>query len=228
MGSPVVDENGQRYTVRCGVDVSEHQGVIDWAALAAEEIEFAILRAGYRGYGAEGKLLEDAFFETNLRGAAENGLDVGVYFFSQATSTAEAEEEADFLIALLRRCAPEKLALPVFFDWEHIDFDTARTDAVTAETMTQCAVAFCERVREAGYTPGIYTFRFPAYFEYDLTAIRDYPLWIGAVGDTPDFYYAFDIWQFSTEGSLAGVEVNVDLDAIFVPVEETTERVGAE
>lgn len=227
-GVPVFDENGRRYTVRYGVDVSEHQGVIDWTALASEDIEFAILRAGYRGYGTEGKLVEDIYFGDNVRGAAENGLDIGVYFFSQATSVVEAEEEADFLIGLLRRCAPEKLALPVFFDWEKIGYDTARTDDVTDEMMTECTVAFCERLREAGYTAGVYTFRFPAYFSYDLSRISDYPLWIGAVGDTPDFYYAFDIWQYSTEGRLAGVDGDIDLDAIFVPVDETADSAPAE
>ena len=227
-GVPVIDENGQYYEVRYGVDVSEHQGAIDWAALAAEDIGFAILRADYRGYGTEGRLVEDAYFGDNIRGAAENGLDIGVYFFSQAPSVEEAEEEADFLIGLLRSYAPEKLALPVFFDWEKIGYDTARTDDVTDEMMTECTVAFCERVREAGYTAGVYTFRFPAYFSYDLSRISDYPLWIGAVGDTPDFYYAFDIWQYSTEGRLAGVDGNIDLDAIFVPVDETAESVQPE
>jgi GH25 family lysozyme M1 (1,4-beta-N-acetylmuramidase) len=98
----ITDENGVRYTVRDGVDVSEHQGEIDWTKLAADGVDFAILRAGYRGYGAAGRLMEDAFFKQNIAGALENGVDVGVYFFSQATSAEEAEEEADFLLALLR------------------------------------------------------------------------------------------------------------------------------
>lgn len=218
--APILGEDGQSYTPRFGVDVSEHQGKIDWAALCEKTvIDFAILRVGYRGYGTEGKLMEDAFFAENLRGAYENGLDIGVYFFSQAATTAEAEEEADFLIGILRGYAPEKLALPVFFDWERIDFDTARTDNVTDEMMTDCAIAFCERVRTAGYTAGVYTFRFPAYFSYDLSRIKDYPLWIGAVGEASDFYYAFDIWQYSTQGLLPGVDGNIDLDVIFTPVQ---------
>ena len=214
----IVDENGVHYTKRLGVDVSEHQGTVDWTALAGRNVEFAILRAGYRGYGEAGTLNEDICFADNLRGTQENGIDIGIYFFSQATNTAEAEEEADFLIGLLRSYAPENLALPVFYDWEHIDYDYARTDDVTDETVTDCTVAFCERLREAGYDAGVYTFRFFAYHSYDLSRIKDYPLWIGAVGKNPDFYYGFDIWQRAVGGTLDGIEGKVDIDMIFVPV----------
>ena len=219
----IVDENGVRYERRLGVDLSEHQSSIDWAALAADGIEFAILRAGYRGYGQEGSLNEDACFADNLRGAAEQGVEIGIYFFSQATNTAEAEEEADFLIGLLRSYAPTNLTLPVFYDWEHIDYAYARTDDVTDETVTDCTVAFCERLRAAGYEAGVYTFRFFAYHSYDLSRIKEYPLWIGAVGKNPDYYYAFDIWQRSTAGRLDGIEGKVDINVIFVPEQAETE-----
>ena len=202
------------------LDISEHQGTVDWTALAGRNVEFAILRAGYRGYGEAGTLNEDACFADNLRGTQENGIDIGIYFFSQATNTAEAEEEADFLIGLLRSYAPENLTLPVFYDWEHIDYDYARTDDVTDETVTDCTVAFCERLRAAGYEGGVYTFRFFAYHSYDLSRIKDYPLWIGAVGKNPDFYYDFDIWQRSAGGKLEGIESRVDIDVIFEPVGE--------
>jgi len=225
----ITDENGVRYEVRLGIDVSEHQGSIDWSKAASAGVQFAMLRAGYRGYGDEGKLAEDPCFADNLKGTAEAGIDIGVYFFSQATSTAEAEEEADFLIELLRRESPGNLTLPVFFDWEHISFDAARTDDVTDETVTDCAVAFCERLRAAGYEGGVYTYRFFAYHNYDLSRIKDYPLWIGAIGKNPDFYYAFDIWQRSTRGRFDGIEGLVDVDMIFVPVEQApTETEGAE
>ena len=214
----IMGEDGVHYRTRLGIDVSEHQGAVDWAVLAGHGMDFAILRAGYRGYGEAGTLNEDVCFADNLRGTQENGIDIGVYFFSQATNTAEAEEEADFLIGLLRSYAPENLTLPIFYDWEHIDDDTARTDDVPDETVTDCTVAFCERLREAGYDAGVYTFRFFAYQSYDLSRLKDYPLWIGAVGKNPDFYYEFDIWQRSVSGRFEGIEGKVDIDMIFVPV----------
>ena len=217
----IVDENGVHYRKHIGIDVSEHQGSIDWAKLAESKLDFAILRAGFRGYGEEGTLNEDPYFADNLASAAENGFDIGIYFFSQATNTAEAEEEADFLIGLLRAYAPENLTLPVFFDWEHIDYAYARTDDVPDTTVTDCAVAFCERLRDAGYEAGVYTYRFFAYHNYDLSRIKDYPLWIGAVGKNPDFYYDFEIWQRSAAGQFEGIEGKVDVDTIFEPIEKT-------
>lgn len=218
----VTDENGALYLVQRGMDVSEHQGQIDWDALALSEQcpDFALLRAGYRGYGEEGRLCADAWFDENVRGAQKNGIPIGVYFFSQATDEAEAVEEAEFLIFLLAGYAPGEFALPVFFDWEEISGDTARTDAVDGETMTRCALAFCERLEAGGYTAGIYAYRSLAYFRYDLEAIADYPLWIAALSNTPDFRYGFDIWQQSTTGTLPGIEGSVDVDRIFLPVLE--------
>ena len=219
----IVDENGVRYDFRVGIDVSEHQGEIDWAAVAEDPPAFVLIRAGYRGYGAAGRLCEDACFAANIAGALGQGIPVGLYFFSQAISAEEAAEEADFLLELLSDYAPADLSLPVFFDWEDISFDAARTDGLSGETLTDCAVAFCERLAAAGYTAGVYTYRTLAYFRYDLSRISHYPLWIGALGDGPDFYYAFDIWQCSIDGAVPGSEVPVDLDVIFVPRENTTE-----
>lgn len=224
----IVDENGVHYELRTGVDVSEHQGTIDWALAAADGVDFALLRAAYRGYGEAGTLMQDACFRDNVTGAAENGVDIGVYFFSQATSAAEAEEEADFLMDLLNLYVPGTFSLPVFFDWEHINIEPARTDHVSDETLTDCAVAFCERIRAAGYDAGIYAYRYLAYYNYDLPRLAEYPLWIGAVGERPDFYYAFDIWQFSTEGEIGGITGAVDVDAIFVPLESTQNEMSAQ
>lgn len=214
-GQTIRDENGFAYEALRGIDVSEHQGAVDWAQLAADGLDFALLRVGYRGYGESGSLVPDARFTDNIKGASENRIRIGAYFFSQATTVEEAEEEADFLLRLLTLHEPEEFSLPIFFDWEYIEGADARTDGVSGETVTECALAFCERLRDAGYTPGIYTYRSLAYTGYDLSRIREYPLWIGAVGENPDFYYRFDIWQYSIHGSLNGVSGDVDLDVIF-------------
>ena len=214
---------GEAYTVTRGADVSEHQGQIDWSA-AAQDLDFAIVRVGYRGYGLSGVLKYDAWAEENLRGALENRLDLGVYFFSQATNEEEAVEEAEFLLALLDDYGPEKITLPVFYDWEDIAHDDARTDGMDGETVTRCALAFCRRIEEAGYRAGLYAYRYLGYFSYDLSALKDYALWIGAIGSYPDFYYAHEFWQYSAAGSIHGISGEVDLDLRFVKNETNVEE----
>ena len=214
------------WAVEMGVDVSEHQGAIDWAAVRRAGMDFAVIRAGYRGYGESGRLVEDAFFRANMDGARAAGLDVGVYFFSQAVTAEEAEEEADFLLALLADHGPERVTLPVFFDWEDISHDDARTDGLDGETVTACAEAFCARIREAGYTPGIYAYRYLAYFSYDLPRLGDIELWIGALGASSDFYYAHSFWQNAVTGGVDGIEGEVDRDFRFRKLPEPAAEDG--
>ena len=215
---------GTDYRVTRGIDVSEHQGEIDWEAVAASGVEFAMIRAGYRGYGEAGTLREDLFFQANMDGALANGIAVGVYFFSQALNAEEAAEEAAFLLELLEPYGPGALALPVYFDWEDITHDTARTNGLDGETITDCALAFTDAMEAAGYAAGVYAYRYLGYFQYDLTRLAGLSLWIGAVGDWPDFYYAHELWQYSIEGDLPGIDGNVDLDLRF----ERIEAEGAE
>ena len=217
---------GTDFRVTRGIDVSEHQGEIDWAAAAADGIDFAMIRAGYRGYGEAGTLREDIYFQANMDGALGNGVPVGVYFFSQALNAEEAAEEAAFLMELLEPYGPAALALPVYFDWEDITHDAARTNGLDGETITDCALAFADALTAAGYTAGVYAYRYLGYFQYDLTRLAGLSLWIGAVGSWPDFYYAHNLWQYSTEGSVAGIDGPVDLDLRFeklTPEPETTD-----
>ncbi len=208
-GRVTYEHNGRR--ARAGIDVSTHQKDIDWPAVAADGIEFAMLRLGHRGY-SEGGLFLDQAFEQNLRGALDAGLDVGVYFFSQAITPEEAEEEADYLLEVLDG---QELAFPVAFDWESIPGDEARTDGLDGETLTRCAVAFCERVRDAGYRPAVYFNRTQGYLRYDLRDLTEYDLWLAEYDAVPDFYYHFDLWQYSHSGRVAGIEGDVDLDLAF-------------
>lgn len=210
--------------LRYGIDVSEHQGEIDWDVLLKKNsVDFVILRIGYRGYGTEGQLREDAYFRYNLEAALANDLDIGLYFFSQATTLAEAEEEADFVLGLLEELSlpAGSIALPIFFDWEHIDFDEARTDDMSGD-LTDLAIGFCGRIREAGYVPGVYAYRSLAYYSYDLSRLTDYQLWIGALGETPDFYYAHAFWQRAVVTGVDGIEGEVDLNVWFRPLPEPT------
>ncbi len=198
-----------------GIDVSSHQGEIDWAAVKAAGVDFAMLRIGYRGY-TEGGLYEDERFLINAEEAARNGVRVGAYFFSQATDAEEAEEEAAFALELLARLPEGTVTLPVAFDWEYIQTEAARTDEIYGGTMTDCAAAFCDRLAAAGYDPAVYAYRYLAYFMYDLSRLKEYTLWISAVGPRPDFYYRHTLWQYDDAGAVPGIEGEVDLDMLFI------------
>ena len=136
-------------TSRTGIDVSEYQGNIDWAKVKASGIEFAIIRVGYRGYST-GKIVQDAGFAANIKGAEAAGLKVGVYFFSQAITADEASEEADYVLSCIKGCS---LEYPVVFDWEPMGVSTARTDGLSTSVLDGCAGTFCGRITAAGYKP---------------------------------------------------------------------------
>jgi GH25 family lysozyme M1 (1,4-beta-N-acetylmuramidase) len=206
-----VTYTGEDYTLVRGIDVSDHQTEIDWQAVADSGIEFAIIRCGWRGYSG-GSLNEDTTFRQNIEGAKAAGLKVGVYFFSQATSMVEGAEEAIFALNLLEGYS---LDLPVFFDWEEIGVESARTDNVSGETVTAAALEFCRLVESAGYDSGIYAYLNLAYFTYDLNQLEGITIWMGNPGSAPEFYYDHTYWQYSFTGSVDGIQGDVDLDVIF-------------
>ena len=210
--------SGSQYKALYGVDVSVHQKEIDWAAVAASGVEFAMIRLGYRGYGAAGTLNEDEYFRANMEGALNAGLKVGVYFFSQAVNSQEAKEEAAFV---LERLEGYELTMPVAYDWEPITYDEAsRTKTTPGGVVTNCAVIFCEAVKAAGYEPMVYFYRGLGYHIYDLDRLADYPFWVGALGDYPDFYYKHAMWQYSITGQVPGISGDTDLDIWFEPVKK--------
>ena len=202
---------GSEYTTYLGIDTSEHQWEVNWNA-AAQVLDFAYVRLGYRGY-TEGGLFLDPWFETNLAGASAAGLDTGVYFFSQATNVSEAIEEAEFVIDHLRGF---RVNLPIIYDWEKIDEEQARTTGLGDLTLTDCAVAFCRTIENAGYDAGVYFNRYRGYYGFDLSRLTDYAVWVSVPGDFPDYYYACDFWQCNFEASIPGVSGNADLNLRFV------------
>ena len=196
-----------------GIDVSSHQRDIDWQQVADSGIRFAIVRVGGRYYGGEGELYSDELYAQNLQGARNAGLDVGVYFFSQAMNPDEAKQEAEYVIGLLEGY---ELTMPVFFDWERIGGGQGRADNIENEVLTQCAETFCETVEAAGYEAGIYFNLDTSYYGYEMARLTDYTFWCAAPGDYPYCYYAHDIWQYSFEGEVPGIQTSCDLDMIFV------------
>ena len=211
---------GDDYDVTRGVDVSEHQRDIDWNQVAAAGVDYAYIRLGWRGY-TEGGLFEDAYYDTNMRGASASGLKVGVYFFSQAVTVQEAIEEAQYV---LERIAPYRVDMPVVYDWEKVDNPEARTAELTVQGRTDCAVAFCETIRRAGYTPCVYFNRNLGYYGYDLTRLTDYQFWFSLPeSGFPNFYYASDMWQYSFHETVPGISGGTDMNLCFVRRAESAE-----
>ncbi len=203
---------GDQYDTCLGIDVSEHQWNVDWPTVA-QTVDFAYVRLGYRGY-TEGGLFLDPWYDTNLSGASAAGLDTGVYFFSQAINVGEAIEEAEYVIANLRGY---RVNLPVIFDWEKIEGGGARTDGLSTQTMTDCAVAFCRTIENAGYRAGIYFNRQLGYYGFDLSRLANYSFWVSVPGEFPDYYYACEFWQNSFTASIPGVTGDADLSMRFIP-----------
>lgn len=194
-----------------GIDVSAYQGKIDWEQVADSGIEFAIIRMGYRGY-AGGQLVEDKYARANLKGALDAGLDVGVYFFSQAISPEEAVEEAEFVLNIVK---DYDITLPVVYDWEYIN-DTARTAGMDARTLTDCCIAFCDTVAEAGYSPMVYFNSYQARTLMYLHELEAYPFWLALYSDRMTYPYRIEMWQYTCTGSVPGIEGDVDINVMFL------------
>ena len=207
-------DDGDTYSIM-GIDVSVYQGDIDWDAVKEAGVEFAIIRCGYRGY-VTGTINEDSNFRQNIKGATEAGIKVGVYFFSQALTTEEALEEAEFCLDLVDGY---ELDYPIFFDWEVVidaDGDTARTAYIDPEQLTDNFLVFAERIEIGGYTAGIYANKKTAVWKYDLSRVDDYMMWFAGYSDTPTLYYDLQMWQYSSSGTVDGIDGSVDLNIEFV------------
>ena len=208
---------GDEFRTRYGIDVSSYQGNIDWDAVAADDIDYAMVRVGYRGYG-NGTLNADKNYAQNIRGAMNAGLKTGVYFFAQAITVEEAIEEADYVISLLDGMDIDG---PVAYDWEMHDA-TYRVYGTAPEMATACAVAFCERIAEAGYTPMVYGGTYVSYVKYDQGALAKYLSWYPEYKSAkseklcPSLIYHMDYWQFSSSCTVAGISGRVDMNIQFV------------
>ena len=225
-----VEENGfiryQDGKAVAGVDVSEHQWDIEWSQVANSGVDFAMIRLGYRGY-TEGGLFEDPYYKSNMDNALANGLEVGVYMFSQAISVEEAVEEAEFVI---ERLEGYDVTMPVVFDWERQNYAGSRTQTIPdTDLLCSMANAFCADIEAAGYEAMIYFYQNLAYNNLDLSQLLDYPFWLAQYTDYPSFYYDFDMWQYTSSGKVPGISGNVDLNLRFfrdgeLPPEDSEEE----
>lgn len=193
-----------------GIDVSEHQQDIDWQAVKNDGISFAIIRVGYRG-SSEGGLYIDERFRNNLEGAHAAGLEVGVYFYSQANSENEAIEEARYVLNILDGV---KLECPVFYDWEEGTPRSARLDGVTLSDVSDFAAAFCETIETGGYDAGVY-FNQKYGYGMKLYELQSYDFWLAEFDSTMSFRFETQYWQYTYQGTVAGIKTDVDLDLRF-------------
>lgn len=195
-----------------GIDVSVFQKSIDWEKVKAAGVDFAIIRLGYRGYNEEGDLALDSRFKENLKGAKSAGLDVGVYFFSQARTTDEAIKEARFVVRHIRG---KGVTYPVVFDMEPIDGADRITD-LDSQEKTEIADAFCQVIDRNGYTPMIYGNPQWLSKHVNLEYLTEYGTWLAHYADTTDYPYAFQMWQYSHTGRVPGIQGHVDLNMYLI------------
>lgn len=193
-----------------GIDVSEWQGQIDWDQVAASGVSFVIIRAAWRGTD-EGGLNPDACAQSYYEGAKAAGLKVGAYIFSQAISPEEAEEEARYLMAQVENW---ELDLPLIMDWEYVS-EEARSAEVSARTLTDSYRAFCETVKAAGYTPMIYFNPGQIWDRMYLYELGEYDFWLAMYDCTMDFPYRVDMWQYTGNGTVPGIDTPVDMNLWF-------------
>jgi len=211
-GTDVTYVGDENFTTRKGVDVSKWQGNVDWEKVKDAGYEFAFFRLGYRGY-QEGGLFVDSTFYQNMENAQNAGLDLGVYFFSQAVSEEEAIEEAIFVLNELKNY---EVQLPIVYDPEFVYEEDSRTKDLSGEQITKNVKAFCDTIENAGYETMVYASMYWEAEILDMGELKDYTFWYADYMDKPQTLYDFTYWQYSDTGSVAGIEGNVDLNIQFI------------
>ncbi len=195
---------------KAGIDVSKYQGEIDWEKVAAAGVQFVIIRTGYRG-SVTGALVQDPCFEQNIKGALEAGLEVGVYFFTQAINEAEAVEEASAVVSMVR---DYELKLPIYIDSEGAG-GNGRADGLDKATRTLVCEAFCRTAKNAGYNSGVYASRNWLYNNLDMSRLEQFEVWDAEYVSVPQYTGYYTMWQHSSKGHVDGIEGNVDLDIYY-------------
>ncbi len=196
------------YTSQVGIDVSRWNGEIDWEEVADSQIEFAIIRIGLRRYNS-GTTEMDPMFEANIEAAQAAGLKVGVYFYTQAISKQEAEEEARLTVEWLKG---RELDLPVYCDTEKPADVIARMNSMSNDQLTENAVIFCETIEEAGYQAGIYTNLKWMRRRLNYDDLKKYDIWLAQYTDEPASDMYFDMWQYTNGAVIDGINESVDLN----------------
>ncbi len=206
-------DNGKKIS-SIGVDVSKHNGVINFRGIKSAGIDYVMIRLGARGYSTGQLSLDDNFVE-NIESAIEMDLDIGIYFYSQAVNQEEATQEANFVIQNLEPYK-EHISYPVAFDMEHVANGKARIDGLSREDKTSITSTFLSGIRAAGYMPMLYGNKEWLIKNVDLAKLTDYDVWLSQDEDIPDYPYQFAMWQYTTTGVLNGITGDANLNICFV------------
>lgn len=196
-----------------GVDVSAFQHDIDWNQVKASGVDFAMLRLGYRGWGAKGTLVEDEYIQQNLAGTAAAGIPIGAYFFSQATTLDEVHEEIEFMLEIL---GDYQLDYPIVLDWEVANPTEGRVRNVTRRELTDMLRYFCDEMSARGFDPMVYFNWTQASRMIYLSELEDYPFWLALYQDRMTFPFRVEMWQYTSEGKVPGIEGDVDIN-VYIP-----------
>lgn len=195
-----------------GVDISRYQKDVDFEALKSDGIDFVMLRVGARGYKT-GEIQIDEYFHENIKKATEAGLDIGVYFFSQAVTQEEAIEEAQLVLDNIKEY---EILYPIAYDMEFIENDTARVETLTRDERTTVAAAFLNHINNAGYTPMLYGDTEWLVKRIDVAKFNASCIWLAEEADIPKYPYRYEMWQYTTQGQVRGINGFVDLNISFV------------
>lgn len=210
-------ENGRKISY-VGADISKHTGKIYFPSLKAAGIDYVMIRLGSRGYSS-GQIVPDENFKENIDGALEAGLDVGVYFYSQAITQDEAVQEANFVVQNLEPYRG-KVKYPVAFNMGFVSNDKSRIEGLSRDDKTTVTISFLEAVKAAGYVPMVYGDKEWFLKEVDLTKLQNYDVWLSQEEDIPDYPYRYAMWQYDTNGVLNGIDGGADLNICFVGYSE--------
>ena len=201
-----------------GIDVSQWQKTIDWQKVKAAGIDYAFIRVGYRGYGDAGTLSEgtkDINFDTNMQNAIAAGVNVGVYIFSQAITTTEAIEEANYI---LQHIGSYGITLPLVMDYEYASDDAKggriKKANLSKEAATEVCMAFCNQIAGAGYTPMVYANASMLNDQLNPQVFTDagYRIWLANYTTNTSYAGIFDFWQYASDGKVDGISGNVDMN----------------
>ena len=196
-----------------GIDVSHYQGEIDWDAVKNSGVTFAILKIG-EYWSSSKKVIFDQFFERNYQACKRLGIAIGGYFYSYAFNSSEANEEADICLSLIKN---KKFELPIFLDVEDKLIKNAVANGVASvESLTSAAVTFCERMSSAGYQGGVYASRDFFYNYFNIPTLERFAIWLAHYTSVQtDYTGKYDFWQYTSKGSVPGINGNVDLNWFF-------------
>lgn len=192
-----------------GIDVSRWNGNIDWNAVKNSGVSYVIIRCGYRG-STQGSLIVDPKFQSNIKGATEAGLKVGVYFFTQAVDRVEAVEEASMVLDLIKNY---RISYPVFLD---VEASGGRADGISKETRTEVCKAFCQTIQNANYTAGIYANKTWLTDKIDVSQLSAYKIWLAQYASAPTYTGRYDMWQYKSTGKVSGISGDVDLNLSYL------------